>query len=92
MKRVLLSMVLAAAPDDEVGAAHRQDAIVVGVAAQVDIDDMASSMFQTNGHIFPHFARLAKAMQQNNGRIIGRTNIVGLKPDACKPLKFSHIS
>ena len=62
------------------------------MAAQVDIDDMASSLFQTNGHILPHFARLAEAMQQNNGRVIGRTNIVGLKLDACKALKFSYIT
>ena len=34
------------------------------MTAQVNIDDMASGLFQTNGHIFPHFAGLAKAMQQ----------------------------
>jgi hypothetical protein len=62
------------------------------MAAKVDIDDMASSLFQTNGHIFPHFARLAKAMQQDNGRVVGRTNIIGLKPYACKALKFSYIT
>jgi hypothetical protein len=62
------------------------------MAAQIDVDHMASGLLKRNGHILPHFARLAKTMQQNNGRVIGRTNIVGLKPDACKPLKFSHIS
>ena len=60
--------------------------------AQVDIDDMASGLFQPDRYIFPDLARLAKAVKQDDRGVVGCSNIVRFKPDASEAFEFAYIS